>query len=90
MVMAMAVWPSWPQACITPGVPEAKGASRTSVSGSASVSARQATVLPGRSPRSTPTTPVPATARTSSPAAWSRSAMICAVRCSWKDSSGWR
>ena len=54
----MATWPSWPQACITPSVPEAKGASRISVSGSASMSARQAMVRPGLSPCSTPTTAV--------------------------------
>jgi len=88
-VIPTAVWPSCPQACITPGVPDAKGASSSSVSGSASMSARQATVRPGRSPCSTPTTPVPPTpVRTSSFAACRRSAMISAVRRSWWLSSG--
>src|SRR5262249_34607254 len=32
-VRAIAVWPSCAQACITPGVPEAKGASSVSVRG---------------------------------------------------------
>ena len=81
IVIAIAVWPSCPQACITPGVPEVKGASSSSVSGSASMSARHAMVGPGRSPWSTPTTPVPPTpVRTSSFAACRRSAMISAVR----------
>ena len=57
-VMPMATCPSCPQACMTPGVPEAKGASSISVSGRASMSARQATVRPGLSPRKMPTTPV--------------------------------
>ena len=91
MVIAMAVWPSCPHACITPGVPDVNGASRISVSGSASMSARHAIVLPGLSPRRMPTTPVPAMpVRTSSPAFCRRSAMISAVRRSWNDSSGWR
>src|SRR6266545_1137849 len=90
-VMAMAVCPSWPQACMTPGVPDANGASSVSVSGRASMSARHATVRPGRSPRKTPTTPVSAMpVRTSSPAACRRSAMTSFVRRSRKDSSGWR
>ena len=90
-VIAMAVWPSCPQACITPAVPEVNGASRSSVTGSASISARQAIVRPGLSPRRTPTTPVRARpVRTSSPAACSRSATIPAVRCSLNDSSGCR
>src|SRR5262245_14036517 len=76
---------------MTPGFDEVNGASRISVSGSASMSARQAMVRPGRSPCSTPTTPVrPRPVRTSNFAAWSRSAMISAVRRSSKESSGWR
>ena len=43
---AAAVWMSCPQACITPLFLEAKGSPVSSVSGSASVSARSATVLP--------------------------------------------
>jgi hypothetical protein len=76
---------------MTPGVPDVNGVSSFSVSGSASMSARQAMVRPGRSPRSTPTTPVPAIpVRTSTFAARSRAAMISAVRRSSHDSSGCR
>ena len=57
IVMAIAVCPSWPHACITPFVPDVNGASSRSVSGSASMSARQAMVRPGRSPWRMPTTP---------------------------------
>ena len=90
-VIAIAVWPSCPHACMTPGVPEANGARRVSVSGSASMSARHAIVLPGVSPRRIPTTPVFAMpVFTSSPAVVRRSAMMCDVRCSVNDSSGWR
>ena len=89
IVMAIAVCPSWPHACITPFVPEVNGASSRSVSGSASMSARQAMVRPGRSPWRMPTTPVPAMpVRTSSLAPCRRSAMISAVRRSSNDSSG--
>src|SRR6266851_1885183 len=76
---------------MTPGVPDVNGAWRISVSGSASISARHAMVLPGLSPRRIPTTPVFAMpVFTSSPALCRRSAMISAVRFSWNDSSGWR
>src|SRR5262245_12278659 len=89
--MATAVCPSWPHACITPGLPDVNGASRRSVSGNASISARQAMVRPGRSPRRMPTTPGPAIpVLTSAWAADSRSAMISAVRRSSNDSSGCR
>ncbi len=47
----IAVWPSWPQACITPGFFDAKGSPVSSVIGSASWSLRSATVGPGRPPR---------------------------------------
>ena len=80
-VMAIAVCPSWPQACMTPSVPDVKGASSRSVSGKASMSARQAMVRPRLSPWRMPTTPVPAIpVLTSSLAPCSRSAMISAVR----------
>ena len=89
---------SWPQACIT-GVsfPSASvavtvlayGRPVSSLTGSASMSARSITV--GPSPFfSSPTTPVPPTPSvTSNPAAFSRSAAKPAVRFSCSDSSGW-
>ena len=65
----MAVWQSWPQACITPTSSpfqvvrtlEANGRSTCSTTGKASMSARSATTGPGRAPRRSPTTPVWAT-----------------------------
>ena len=90
-VMPIAVCPSWPHACMTPGVADLNGRSSVSVRGKASMSARHAMVRPGRSPRSTATTPVrPTPVRTSSLAAVRRSATISAVRRSSNDSSGWR
>ncbi|SUY94685.1 Uncharacterised protein [Comamonas testosteroni] len=67
--MSMATWASCPQACMTETcLPmywalalEAKDSPVFSATGSASISARRATVLPGWPPRSTPTTPVPPT-----------------------------
>ena len=41
---SMAVWPSCPQACMRPGLSEAKKSPVHSVTGSASMSARRATV----------------------------------------------
>ena len=89
-IRAMAVWPSWPQACMAPSFCERYGTSFASWMGRASMSARTMTVLPGRPPRSRPTTPVLATpVATSRPMAFSRSATTEAVRSSWKPSSGW-
>ncbi|MCY1504385.1 hypothetical protein D9M68_385530 [compost metagenome] len=56
---SIAVWPSWPQACILPDVSEAQGLPLVSVIGSASMSARRPIVRPEpRLPRIRPTTPV--------------------------------
>ena len=55
---SMAVWASWPQACITPGTREAKGRPVASWMGRASMSARSSTVGPGRPPEISATTPV--------------------------------
>jgi hypothetical protein len=44
----IAVCPSWPHACMTPGFLDAKGRPVSSSMGSASMSARSASVLPGR------------------------------------------
>ena len=95
--ISIAVWPSWPQACITgDSTPmficltcDAKGSPVTSATGSASMSARSATTLPGRPPWSRPTTPWPPTpVRTSMPSLRRCSATSAAVRSSWPDSSG--
>ena len=48
--MSMAAWASCPQACITPGRREEKGSPVSSWMGRASMSARRATVRPGRPP----------------------------------------
>ena len=56
-VSSMAVWLSWPQACMTPGTAEAKSHSFSSCIGSASISARRSTVLPGFLPPMKPTVP---------------------------------
>ena len=92
------MWQSWPQACITPTSSpfqmvrtlEANGTSTSSLTGSASMSARRATTLPGSLPFSTPITPVCATpVRTSSrPRLFRCSATILAVRFSRLPSSG--
>ncbi|MNQ14469.1 hypothetical protein D3C85_274200 [compost metagenome] len=55
----IAVWPSWPQACITPAFSLAYGRPVASWIGSASMSARMPRLRPGPR-RSVPTTPVPA------------------------------
>ena len=54
----VAVWMSCPQACILPGTVEAKGRPVSSPIGSASMSARMASVGPGRPPSMVPTIPV--------------------------------
>ena len=94
----MATWASWPQACMTPTDSpfhcaftfEANGTSTSSVTGSASMSARSATTGPGSAPFSRPTTPVWATpVRTSSkPSRFRCSATMPAVRNSRLPSSG--
>ena len=58
---SMLVCPSWPQACILPSVSEAKGRPVSSRIGSASMSARSATVGPSPSPSSVATMPFSAT-----------------------------
>ncbi|MDL4814192.1 threonine synthase [Actinomadura sp. OS1-43] len=77
-----AIWPSWPQACIAPGASEANpsragacSGADDSVSGSASMSTRSATVGPGASPSMSATTavcPSRTGARSSSPAPQAR------------------
>src|SRR6185437_13115987 len=89
---SMAVWPSWPQACIRPGVLDAYGTPDVSSIGNASMSARRPMVLPEAffRPRIMPTTPVrPMPVTTSShPNSRSLSATIPAVRCTSYSSSG--
>ena len=91
---SMAVWPSCPQACISPGRAERCGAWPRSSIGSASISARSpmlgaAAPGAGSSPRITPTTPVPPSPTwVSMPQARSRSATKAAVSTSSKPSSG--
>ncbi len=66
---SIAMWKSWPQACMTPTSRplysprsfEAKGSPVSSVTGSASMSDRSATTGPGLPPTRSPTTPVFAT-----------------------------
>ena len=67
---AMAMWASWPQACMQPGWVEAKASPVSSAIGRASMSARIIRVGPGLPVRRSPTTPVPAIPlRTSRPIA---------------------
>ncbi len=94
----IAVWQSWPQACITPTSSpfhmvrtfDANGTSTSSVTGNASMSARSATTLLGSAPFSRPTTPVCATPvfTSSKPRLRRWSATIAAVRTSRLPSSG--
>ena len=97
MPSRMPVWPSWPQACITPVVwPlkvvvtfEANGRPVCSVTGNASMSARNAIFGPGLPPSMIATTPwwaIPVCGF--SPSARRCSATFAAVRCSRLDSSG--
>ena len=83
------VWPSCPQACMTPGFSEANGSPVSSSMGSASMSARIASVGPGRPPTRRATTLVPDGRVTSRSSAASFSATKRDVSVSWKDSSGW-
>ena len=82
---SMAVWPSWPQACILPNTLLAQGLPLVSAMGRASMSARRPMrrVLLPKAPRSVPTTPVPARPRcTSQPQRARRSATRSLVACS--------
>src|SRR2546428_4040710 len=87
---AMAMWTSWPQACITPFRCERNGRSEASVSGSPSMSALTSTDRPGSLPLTSATTPVPTTwsLRLSSGSLPRYSARYAPVLCSWNDSSG--
>ncbi len=86
----MAVWPSWPQACILPWCLLACAKVLSSVTGSASMSARRPTAR-GLVPFFTmPTTPVvPRPRWIGMPHSVSLAATTSAVRTSWKQSSGW-
>ena len=88
---SMLLCPSWPQACITPSWAERHSGLPVSVIGSASISARKATLASPLPRCKTPTTPVPPTpVWTSSPNSRSSSATRAEVRCSSKPSSGCR
>ena len=88
---SMAVWPSWPQACIFPGLVEACAKVFFSCKGSASMSARRPIIFPvPSSPSIRPTTPVlPKPLNTGIPQLESASATNSAVRFSSKRNSGW-
>src|SRR4051795_5083180 len=88
---SIAVWPSWPQACMTPGFSEANSTPLCSSIGSASMSARSATTGPGRPVSRCATTPCSAGRSTSrpSPNPSRVRATKSAVSRSWKLSSGW-
>src|SRR5574337_534424 len=87
---SIAVWPSWPQACILPGWVLACAKWLCSVSGSASMSARSPTARLDVPFFTMPTTPVlPRPRCTGMPQSVSALAMTSAVRSSWKHSSGW-
>jgi hypothetical protein len=87
---SIAVWPSWPQACMQPAWRERCSKVLASSIGSASMSARRPIVREDVPLRSTPTTPVRPTPRcTSMPNDSRRCATSPAVRLSAKPSSGW-
>ena len=87
---SIVVCPSWPQACIRPGVVDAWGNVLASVISRQSMSARSPIARADVPARSVPTTPVPAILRvTSMPHDASLSATIWLVRCSSNPSSGW-
>ena len=88
--MSVAMWPSWPQACITPWVSDAWAAPVASVTGMASMSARRATCRPPASPASVATVPMSAQVRHGIPSASRRWRMSMAVWCSDQVSSGAR
>ena len=80
---SIAVWPSWPQACILPAWRDACAKLFTSCIGSASMSARRPIArgeLPFLMMPTTPVTPSPRT--TGMPHSVSRAATTSAVRCS--------
>jgi hypothetical protein len=84
----IAVWPSWPQACMRPALREAYGTAFCSGMGRASRSTRSSTVRPGP-PRATASRPVLATVRRARPLSRRNSATRPAVRVSVQASSGW-
>ena len=87
---SMVVWPSWPQACITPSFVEACAKRFASRIGKASMSARNPMAAVSLPFCKTPTTPVPPMpVWTVRPNSRSFAATNSAVRCSWKPSSGW-
>ena len=63
---SIAVWPSWPQACIRPGWALAQATPERSSIGSASLSARRPSRRGPVPRRSRPTTPVPPRPRVTS------------------------
>ncbi|KAG0747725.1 hypothetical protein G6F24_015505 [Rhizopus arrhizus] len=63
---SMAVWPSWPQACMTPSLRLAWSRPVASWIGKASMSARSPRRLPPLPRRNCPTTPVPPRPRSTS------------------------
>src|SRR6266478_4746257 len=86
---SIAVWPSWPQACIRPSWVERCENELVSWIGSASISARNPIARVDRPDRIRPTTPVPASPRcTSMPHPVNVPATTSAVRCSSKRNSG--
>src|SRR5438132_55405 len=86
---SIAVCPSCPQACITPGRVEANSRPDSSWIGSASMSARSASTGPGRPPRNRATTLVGVGRSSSSPSnERSVSSTNREVSSSWKESSG--
>ncbi len=84
----MAMWPSWPQAWQTPGIWDWYGWPHSSSMGSASMSARTATVRPGRAPFMSATTPVPAAVAGARPSAVSSATIFSWVLNSFLDNSG--
>src|SRR5690606_2835885 len=88
----IAVWASWPQACMTPSVWDLYSTSFSSWIGSASISARISTLRPGPGfvPRMTPVTPVIAMPvwMSSTPSVSRRWRTNSAVLNSWKPGSG--
>ncbi len=88
----MAAWASCPQACMTPLLFDRYGMSFSSVRGRASISARRATVRPGRTPTRSAVTPLSVPPKPlftfSSPRARRRSSMKREVSTSCQESSG--
>src|SRR5437879_8471625 len=87
----IAVWASWPHACIAPATSDANGRPVSSAIGSASMSARSRMVGPGRAPASRATTDVVRwPVRTSSGRPSRASSTVAWVRGSARPSSGCR